>query len=72
MSDKGRITIMVCTGADGSKVLLSVVGKSKTPECLRRADHILPPLHSMNLLYEIRSGDDFINKESIVRCWRDV
>ena len=35
MKDKTRITLMVCTAADGSKVPLSVVGKPKKPECFR-------------------------------------
>lgn len=35
MKSKDRLTIMVCTAADGSKAPLSIIGKSKTPECFR-------------------------------------
>jgi hypothetical protein len=36
MKSKDCITIMVCITADDSKVPLSIVGKSKTPEYFRR------------------------------------
>ena len=35
MRSKDRVTIMLCTAADGSKVPLSIVGKSKNPHCFR-------------------------------------
>ena len=35
MKDKTRVTLMVCTAVDGSKVLLAVVGKPKKPMCFR-------------------------------------
>jgi hypothetical protein len=35
MKSKDRVTIMVCIAADGSKIPLSIIGKSKTPECFR-------------------------------------
>ena len=33
MKDKARITLMVCTAADGSKLPLALVGKPKKPRC---------------------------------------
>jgi DDE superfamily endonuclease/Tc5 transposase DNA-binding domain len=44
MKDKTRITLMVCTAADGSKVPLSVVGRSKNPVCFRACENNKPPL----------------------------
>ena len=35
MKDKTRVTLMVCTDADGTKVPLSVVGKPKKPKYFR-------------------------------------
>ena len=35
MRSKDRVTIMVCTAADGSKVPLCLVGKSQHPHCFR-------------------------------------
>ena len=35
MRSKDRVTIMLCTAADGSKVPLSIVGKSKNPHCFK-------------------------------------
>jgi DDE superfamily endonuclease/Tc5 transposase DNA-binding domain len=44
MKDKNRITVMICTAADGSKVPLSIVGKSKNPVCFRICESSNPPL----------------------------
>ena len=35
MKDKTRVTLMVCTAADGTKVPLAMIGKSKRPKCFR-------------------------------------
>ena len=35
MRSKDRVTVMVCTAADGSKVPLCLVGKSQNPHCFR-------------------------------------
>ena len=35
MKDKTRVTLMVCTSADGTKLPLLIVGKAKTPACFR-------------------------------------
>jgi hypothetical protein len=48
MKDKTRITIMVCTASDGTKVPLSVVGKPKKPVCFRLSDDGKPPLTYTN------------------------
>lgn len=46
MKAKDRLTVMVCTAADGSKVPLSIIGKPKVPECFRYSldDPSKPPL----------------------------
>jgi DDE superfamily endonuclease/Tc5 transposase DNA-binding domain len=44
MKDKTRITLMVCTAADGSKVPLSIVGKPAKPVCFRLCENDKPPL----------------------------
>ena len=33
MTDKSRLTLMVCTAADGKKMPLAIVGKPKRPKC---------------------------------------
>jgi hypothetical protein len=48
MKDKTRITIMVCTASDGTKVPLSVIGKPKKPVCFHLADGGKPPLSYNN------------------------
>jgi DDE superfamily endonuclease/Tc5 transposase DNA-binding domain len=48
MKDKTRITLMVCTAADGSKVPLSIVGKPKKPQCFRLCENETPPMAYMN------------------------
>ena len=35
MKDKTRLTLMVCTAANGEKFPLAIVGKPKTPHCFR-------------------------------------
>jgi Tc5 transposase DNA-binding domain/DDE superfamily endonuclease len=44
MKDKTRITLMVCTAADGSKVPLSIVGKPMKPQCFRLCENETPPM----------------------------
>ena len=44
MKDKTRVTIMVCTSALGEKVPLSIVGKSKRPECFSLCVNNTPPM----------------------------
>jgi hypothetical protein len=44
MKDKNRITVMVYTAADGSKVPLLIVGRSKMPVCFRICENNKPPL----------------------------
>jgi hypothetical protein len=48
MKDKTRITLMVCTTADGNKVPLSVVGKPKNTVCFRLWENGTPPLAYTN------------------------
>ena len=48
MKDKTRVTLMVCTSADGTKLPLSLVGKSKKPECFRMLNGRDPPLPYTN------------------------
>ena len=38
MKSKDRITSMICTSADGKRVTLAVVGKSKKPYCFKLCD----------------------------------
>ena len=38
MKSKDRITLMICTSANGKKVPLAVVGKSKKPHCFNLCD----------------------------------
>ena len=45
MKDKARITLMVCTAADGTKVPLAIVGKSKNPKCFAHLPGKEPPMH---------------------------
>jgi hypothetical protein len=40
MTDKERVTVMVCTSAAGSKCPLAVIGKAKLPVCLRADKHM--------------------------------
>ena len=48
MKDKTRVTLMLCTAADGSKVPLAVVGKSKKPMCFREVRNGMPPIPYTN------------------------
>jgi Tc5 transposase DNA-binding domain/DDE superfamily endonuclease len=57
MKDKTRITLMVCTSADGCKVPLSVVGKPKKPVCFRLCEQETPPMaykDQKNVWYDTR------------------
>ena len=47
MKSKDRITLMICTSADGKKVPLAVVGKSKKPHCFNLCDG-KPPFPYIN------------------------
>jgi DDE superfamily endonuclease/Tc5 transposase DNA-binding domain len=44
MKDKTRVTLMVCTAANGSKVPLAVVGAAKKPLCFNLLENGKPPL----------------------------
>jgi DDE superfamily endonuclease len=48
MKDKNRITLMVCTAADGTKVPLSIIGKAKKPVCFRLCENQQPPMAYRN------------------------
>lgn len=48
MKDKTRVTLMVCTAADGTKVPLAMIGKSKTPVCFTLCENGKPPMAYMN------------------------
>ena len=48
MKDKSRITVMVCTAADGSKSPLSIVGKAKKPTCFTLCENDKPPMAYTN------------------------
>ena len=47
MKSKDRITLMICTSADGKNVPLAVVGKSKKPHCFNLCDG-KPPFPYIN------------------------
>ena len=44
MKDKTRITLMMCTAADGRKCPLAIVGKAKKPMCFRLTPDQKPPI----------------------------
>jgi DDE superfamily endonuclease len=44
MKDKNRITVMICTAANGSKVPLAVIGKAAKPTCFRLCENEEPPI----------------------------
>jgi DDE superfamily endonuclease len=44
MKDKNRITLMLCTAANGMKVPLAVVGKAKMPVCFSLCENSKPPI----------------------------
>jgi hypothetical protein len=46
MKDKTRITAMICTAADGSKVPLAIVGKPKKTTCFRISDDEPPIVYT--------------------------
>ena len=48
MKDKSRITLMVGTAADGSKIPMSIVGKPKKPTCFSLCENEKPPLAYTN------------------------
>jgi DDE superfamily endonuclease len=52
MKDKSRITVMLCTAADESKVPLAVVGKAKKPSCFSLGDPPLPYHHQANAWFD--------------------
>jgi hypothetical protein len=55
MKDRTRITLMICTAADGSKVPLMVVGKAKKPTCFRLCENETPPIaytHQWNAWFD--------------------
>jgi hypothetical protein len=52
MKDKTRITVMLCTAADGSNVPLAVVGKAKKPACFSLGDPPLPYHHQANAWFD--------------------
>eukprot|EP00978_Attheya_sp_CCMP212_P027512 scaffold92146_cov56-Attheya_sp.AAC.1 len=39
MKSKDRVTLMICTAADGTKVPLSIIGKAKKTECFRLCEN---------------------------------
>ena len=47
MKSKDRVTLMVCTSADGQKQPLTVIGKAKKPHCFALCDN-KPPLPYKN------------------------
>ena len=65
MKDKTRVTCMVATTADGSKVPLAVVGKPKNPKCFDLCENGKPPLPYTNqksAWFNIRVTAWWINK----------
>ena len=38
MKDETSVTLMVCTAADGSKILLAMDGKAVNPRCFELAE----------------------------------
>ena len=49
MTDKARITLMICTSAAGRRVPIAVVGKSKKPVCFNLVDKVpLPYVNQSN------------------------
>ena len=44
MKSKDRVTLMICTAADGTKVPLSIIGKANKPECFRLCENDKVPL----------------------------
>ena len=54
MKSKTRVTVMVCTAADGTKVPLSLVGYSKTPVCFKLTQPPLAYTHQANAWFDQR------------------
>ena len=56
MKEKTRITIMVCTAANGDKLPLAIIGKPKMPHCLKLpVDKTNPPMpyaHQSNAWFD--------------------
>lgn len=48
MKSKERLTLMVCTAANGDKIPLSLVGKTAEPRCFRLLEGKRPPLPYTN------------------------
>eukprot|EP00968_Pinguiococcus_pyrenoidosus_P010942 scaffold876_cov243-Pinguiococcus_pyrenoidosus.AAC.1 len=63
MKAKDRITALICTSADGSKVKLCVIGKSKNPRCFRKKS---PPI---KYLSQPRAWSD---QKIFMRWFREV
>jgi hypothetical protein len=73
MKDKNRITVMVCTAANGSKVPLFVVGKYKNPTCFRLCENDKPPmayLHQKNAWFDKRVTLWWLNNVFIPSHWQ--
>ena len=48
MKDKSRITLMVCTAADGSNSPLAIVGKPKKTSCFAELSNKKPSIAYIN------------------------
>jgi len=52
MKDKTRITLMICTAANGDKLPIAVVGKSACPKCFKNKDVPLPYTNQKNSWFD--------------------
>ncbi|MGH7974277.1 MAG: hypothetical protein ACREBR_02030, partial [bacterium] len=66
MKSKDRVTLMICTAADGEKVPLFMVGKSAQPTCFTRlSDEGRPPMaytHQGNAWFDRAVTVEWINR----------
>ena len=61
MKDKTRLTLMICTTANGDKIPIAVVGKSAQPRCFRDQDIALPYTNQSNAWFD----------KNITKWWLD-
>lgn len=61
MKDKTRLTLMICTAANGDKTPIAVVGKSASPRCFRGQDVPLPYTNQSNAWFD----------QKITKWWLD-
>ena len=59
MKDKTRVTLMICTAANGDKIPIAFVGISENPHCFREGTPPLPYIHQKNAWFD----------KSITRWW---